>query len=635
MKTRQIELLRIILNHQVVDMSKILIIFDISKRTLFYDLEEINFRIQTYGKLKVVNNQLVIEGDLSEIENGISEFIIEPFYQSKERKERMLLSILENEKLTLDQFSDMFKVSRSTVFSDIELVKSDLLHEGVELEYLKGYMVSGNEWKIRDIYLQLFSLKEFNFDRIDDRIIQFNLKNELNLSDYSLFYLNELIDFINKRNQLGHYVSCDLHQEDLTLDVSGLLNSNHDDEKMYLNAYIRSLTTMTGKEVPTMVARYVKALLSRVRVSLAIDVLWDDYFVNNLENHLIASFYRIKYGFPAINMSLTDIKVKYFYLYLSLKNVIVALDNHEVLSQMRDEEIGFVAAYIGGYLYDMESDESLKHKVILVCPQGRVVSHNLRNEIEKGYENIHIVGTYSINQLGHIVESYDYIISTIDLPYYNNVITVHPILSEYDKDKLDVIFKKRIKDQSDLIDEVMHVIDEHAEVMNKSKLKNELLNILEGKEKVRRYQPMLEELVQVERIQVLDSVSDWKTAIQISSQPLLDDGVIDETYVDTMIGAVNEYGPYIVLADEFALPHASNQPNVKEVAISTLVLREPVDMEGKPVRIVMTLATVDNQSHLKALSSLVEIISDDENLQQIKDGSVEEIYKILKEGGGK
>lgn len=146
---------------------------------------------------------------------------------------------------------------------------------------------------------------------------------------------------------------------------------------------------------------------------------------------------------------------------------------------------------------------------------------------------------------------------------------------------------------------------------------------------------MLKELVQVERIQVLDSVSDWKMAIRISSQPLLDDGVIDETYVDTMIGAVNEYGPYIVLADEFALPHASNQPNVKEVAISTLVLKEPVDMEGKPVRIVMTLATIDNQSHLKALSSLVEIISDDENLQQIKDGSVEEIYKILREGGGK
>lgn len=146
---------------------------------------------------------------------------------------------------------------------------------------------------------------------------------------------------------------------------------------------------------------------------------------------------------------------------------------------------------------------------------------------------------------------------------------------------------------------------------------------------------MLEELVKTERIQVLDSVSDWETAIQVSSQPLLNDGVIDESYVNAMIGAVNEYGPYIVLADEFALPHASNKPNVKEVAISTLVLKEPVDMKGKPVRIVMTLATIDNQSHLKALSSLVEIISVDENLQRMKDGNVEEIYKILKGGGEK
>ena len=90
MKTRQIELLNILLNHQCVDMSKILIIFDISKRTLFYDLEEINYTISKYGKIKVNQNQLVIEGELDQIEKKIQEAIIEPFYQSQERRERML-----------------------------------------------------------------------------------------------------------------------------------------------------------------------------------------------------------------------------------------------------------------------------------------------------------------------------------------------------------------------------------------------------------------------------------------------------------------------------------------------------------------------------------------------------------------
>ncbi|HZJ86610.1 MAG TPA: PTS sugar transporter subunit IIA, partial [Erysipelothrix sp.] len=174
----------------------------------------------------------------------------------------------------------------------------------------------------------------------------------------------------------------------------------------------------------------------------------------------------------------------------------------------------------------------------------------------------------------------------------------------------------------------------YTNIKDEKSLLKELTHLMSKREIEKERQPLLKEIISKERIQVVDSVTDWKEAISYSSKPLLDEGIIQNDYVDAMINAVEEYGPYIVLADEFALPHASNQSSVKEVAISVLVLKNSIDMKGKPVKIFMTLATVDNESHLKALSSLVDIISIDEKLEQIKNGSIEEIYAILK-GGAK
>lgn len=145
---------------------------------------------------------------------------------------------------------------------------------------------------------------------------------------------------------------------------------------------------------------------------------------------------------------------------------------------------------------------------------------------------------------------------------------------------------------------------------------------------------MLQELIKAERIQVVDYVPDWEQAIALASQPLLDASVIEQAYIDAMIAAIHEFGPYIVLADEFALPHASNAGHVKEVAIALLVLEEAVDLLGKPVKVFMVLATIDNQSHLKALASLTNILSEDENLELIKKGNIDEIVSLFK-GGSK
>ena len=128
-------------------------------------------------------------------------------------------------------------------------------------------------------------------------------------------------------------------------------------------------------------------------------------------------------------------------------------------------------------------------------------------------------------------------------------------------------------------------------------------------------------------------VDNWKSAIELAAKPLLEEGTIEQTYVDQMIASVEEHGPYIVLADEFALPHASAASGVHELSMSLLIVKEPVDLLGKPVRLFMVLATIDNSSHMKALASLTEILYDDANMKLFQSGDISAIMKLIQDKG--
>ena len=54
------------------------------------------------------------------------------------------------------------------------------------------------------------------------------------------------------------------------------------------------------------------------------------------------------------------------------------------------------------------------------------------------------------------------------------------------------------------------------------------------------------------RIIVKEQVNSWHEAI-LASQPLLQEQVIEQGYVEAMIESVNELGPYIVIAPEIAM----------------------------------------------------------------------------------
>lgn len=130
-------------------------------------------------------------------------------------------------------------------------------------------------------------------------------------------------------------------------------------------------------------------------------------------------------------------------------------------------------------------------------------------------------------------------------------------------------------------------------------------------------------------IQTDETVADWRLAVKLASQPLLDEALITSEYIEAMIQSVEENGPYMVLADYFALMHARPGEGVLEQSISLLVTKQPIDLEGKPVRIFLVLAAADSESHLESLKEIMAIFMDEEKYNVILNGDREQICQLF------
>ena len=136
-----------------------------------------------------------------------------------------------------------------------------------------------------------------------------------------------------------------------------------------------------------------------------------------------------------------------------------------------------------------------------------------------------------------------------------------------------------------------------------------------------------------ELVEFAKGFDDWKEAIRFSAKGLLEQGFIEETYVEAMIDSVVEYGPYIVIAPNIAMPHARPEAGTNKVGFAITVLEDAVSFSDQPehqARLMVTLSCVSADTHLKMLQALVEILGDDALVEKIMTASSkEEILEIF------
>ncbi len=106
---------------------------------------------------------------------------------------------------------------------------------------------------------------------------------------------------------------------------------------------------------------------------------------------------------------------------------------------------------------------------------------------------------------------------------------------------------------------------------------------------------------------------DWRDAVRLAGDALVDSGCTTPEYTEAMIRMVDDHGPYIVIAPGLALAHARPGPEVRCDGLSVVTLAEPVEFghaHNDPVRVVIGLAGAAPHAHLEAVAQLANAFND-------------------------
>lgn len=136
-----------------------------------------------------------------------------------------------------------------------------------------------------------------------------------------------------------------------------------------------------------------------------------------------------------------------------------------------------------------------------------------------------------------------------------------------------------------------------------------------------------------ENIQIVDSVCDWKQAITLAAQPLLDKESITQVYIKAILNSHQELGPYYILAPGLAMPHARPEQGGIKNGLSLLHIKQGIsfDSEGNdPIYVVIMLCAISGDEHINMITALADIFSDDERLSALlKASSMEKIQAVI------
>ena len=631
MKKRHIEIVRCIYENGQISIEELLKIFDISKRTLYYDIEEINYEISDFGQIKNVNRMFTYIGDIEDlakiVENGHYDF------DAKARSRYVLYKLLNCNFNTINDIADEFEISKSTAVNTIDDIRKFLESLGLKLEYSDRYYITGNESLVRNLFIELMAEDNNLINTLDAEIVELNSIAHLELSDYSLAALSKFTHFIEKRIKQGFLINKEDKFEEAKRfqhysAVSNVLQFHDENEIAYMTLFIATLSSMNPQISQDKIQKSVERLVDLFELTTGIAIEDKTAFKKYLGRHVLASYYRIKYEFPIFNPSLEEIKIKYADLFNLTKQLLTQVSFAD-FKKIPDAEVAYITMYFGG---NMQKHHEVKNRVVIVCPNGLMVSKTVETQLLNYIPMIDVVAVVPMYEIDEYQGQYDYIVSTIPLPGYDNVIVVKPMLTKANIGMLmNKIFAMGPTFDDNKINEILEVIERNCIIQNKNKLVNELYGIFSKNtiDKERNRLPMLKELLTRDKMKHVKSCKDWEDAIATAAQPLIDQGKITKVYVDAMIESVKTHGPYIVLADRFALPHASAGKGVNELSMSLLHVDESVDVLGKPVNVFVVLATIDNKMHMAALAALSELLYEEKNLKIFLSGDLDAIDKLI------
>lgn len=668
---RSLYILKIIINNPYITTQEIQLKTNLSRRQVNYSIENINNWLTTndYNEIeKKFGGKLVLKNNIKAIIKDLLKGNVEYIFDEEERQKIIFFYLyLQYEEISLLHLVDILKVSRGTVTDDLKKLNKNLKFLNISVKYSRenGYQLIGKEidvfYAMAHYIVEIISYEEALY--IIQVIIQkkdlellYNFRNQLNqeLLNNQLFVSDNNINIISyiyifyslrgNRITLPNKEKLSFKLEDISeykLSKKILKNTRNENIEI-LAALLLSYSTkkVTNRlDEDLIIDRIIDRVLERLKKTYAIVLKNRETVFEQLRIHIRPAIYRMYFNLPMVNPLKDEIVNKYGHIYTIIESLFQQ-SNFEMMDSMSQDDIAYLTIHFATFIRDNKETDKFKITGVIVCPSGIGVSVLLRNELLELFPEVNFLENVSIGQLNHIIRDIDVVFSTVLIETDKPLFIVNPVMNNIEKVNLVKKFNKRFANLS--IKETINVkslvtiIEKYSDINDKDGLVNELSYLLSERTnhfEIRKEQPMLSEITNKKLIQLNIEAKDWKDAIQKSAKVMQEEGKITENYIEAMIANTEKNGPYIVITHHVALPHARPEDGVLETAIGITTLKEPVIFGHElhdPVKYVFCLSTVDNNSHLRALAELVELLSDDnfyELLEQSK--KAEEIINYI------
>lgn len=581
-----------------------------------------------------------------------------------------------NEYISSYHLQELLAVSRNTTLNDLKRMKKYTKGYEVSVNYTrnKGYHIAGEEFECCNFaYHIITELVESStglwmLDYLTARLL-INTENKtdffavikkyeqgfhlIRIQNVLLKQFYFLQFFINKPRKINFLESSEhalapfqqyTYMKEMTDSVLDIFFSENNGERepelfffvchLLFGCFIHTNTSSTFFEA------VVNNVVSEMERLSLIEFEENEKLKKGLLNHIIPAYFRIKIGFNDENDYTDRLMKENIELFTLVKR---SLKSFEKLlgKEIPNSEVAYIMIHFGGYMKEFTGRKS-KDIALIFCPNGVSSSLIIKNELQKLFPNLQFKTSYHSSSIKEIDQSdNDLVFSTTYLNISKPQFIVRALLTDDEKQLLSSLVTSHFpnaNDRSYEMKKLIKVIKRNALITNKSRLQAELMdfvtNTTEEKEK-----PRLEELLTKQMIQFSSTKLDWQAAIRQAAIPLLENRKITNNYVEAMIQQILQNGPFIVLKEGVAIPHAKPEDGVNSIGMSMLILEKPtffLDSQEYSVKIIIVLAAIDNNKHLNALLSLSNILKDNEKVKRLMDGrrysDIEEILATAKIG---
>lgn len=632
-------------NHKLWKLERILEVTNLDKEKFYRMLEEFNQKLekQSLKKLEYKNGLLAIPDKVENFEETRYSINQKTFILTEvERRSLIYLLIFINKTpLSISLFQTYLQVSKNTILSDFKKLREELMSENIQVEYSrkKGFYLNFEEKMLQEkAWYFLQNLSEDSGFYILSKVL--NDKKPL-----TIFKNNQLLKKMMQKLQIEIVYSRYLS----TLLFACLLrHRTFEKNSENINDLLKSLIIgmSDGKSAigqDNGLYRMAFNIMENVMKLAAIE--FDDFTKTfmALLAHLTPAYYRIRNHFELKNVLLERIKNEYHSLFLLMDNALRPLKD-EVGEISKSEKAYFVILFGGEIYKNKYSGQSLK--AIVLCVNGISSSLIMQKRLESLFSTMEFILSARVSHFEKLpINSYDIIFSTVPLKSDKKVYLMSAFPDQREENKL---YNQVLQDfqlpgfAKPSAQTILDSIESYI-IIKDPVNRQDLIKIIEKKLNRTRKEGklsgvMLTDLLTKEKIRFTNKELSWQEAIELAAQPLLDKHEIEERYIKAIIDKVEAFGPYIDLGLGIALPHARPEEGVKKLGMSFLRCEHPVklmDDVKHEIKLFIVLAAIDNETHLRALSTLTKILSNKERLSQLLAATdAAEVEQILLEEEG-